>query len=176
MSHSGIGAPRLTDTGGRALRDADYESASRRRWTIAFVAWLALCWGHSLMSGDMSSFESSRFVFLVRPFFELVGITSEKTMTFFVRKGAHFTEYAILAALLRSLAHAWLGRGRRAVAAMLLGVTLIPLADEFIQTFVPGRSGQFRDVLIDISGAVTGLIVATVVSRLRDRRGARSGE
>lgn len=161
---------------GQTNRDLGAQARSRRRWTLAFVAWLALCWGHSLMSGDISSFESSRFVFLVRPFFELIGITSEQTMTFFVRKGAHFTEYAILAVLLRGLAHAWLGKGWRAWAVTLLGVILIPICDEFIQTFVPGRSGQFRDVLIDISGGLTGLLLATIINHFLERRRARSQE
>ena len=150
------------------------EQAKRRKWwTIAFLAWLALCWGHSLMSGDLSSFESSRFVFLLRPILSLFGVTSERTMTFIVRKGAHFTEYMILAVLMRGLVHAWFGEGWRPRAVMLLGIVAIPCLDEFIQTFVPGRSGQPRDVLIDISGAFTGLVLSHIVSTWLKRRRTR---
>lgn len=35
---------------------------------------------------------------------------------------------------------------------------------EFHQLFVPGRSGEARDVMIDFSGAVLGIALSTLVS------------
>jgi len=40
---------------------------------------------------------------------------------------------------------------------------LYACSDEFHQTFVPGRAGQFKDVLIDTAGALIGLIVVTLI-------------
>ena len=139
--------------------------ARRRRRMLVYCVWLAVCWGHSLMPGDVSSLESSRFVFLVRPLFLLFNITNEQLMTFAIRKTAHFTEYAILALLARRASRAWFEDGMRANLLCAVLTIAAPALDEFIQTFVPGRAGQPTDVLIDLSGALCGLVVAHLIER-----------
>ena len=68
-----------------------------------------------------------------------------------LRKGAHVTEYAVLAFLLR-----------RALSAPWAFVAAVAYSafDEVHQTFVRGRHGAPRDVLIDSVGVVIGLLVA----------------
>ena len=75
----------------------------------------------------------------------------------FVRKGAHMTEYAILAILF----YVWLGRLqmsslRTAGIAAILAV-LYACTDEFHQLFVAGRAGMVSDVVVDSAGAILGL-------------------
>jgi VanZ family protein len=68
-----------------------------------------------------------------------------------LRKGAHMTEYAILAVLLaRALS--------RVAPAFALGV-LYAISDELHQSFVRGRHAAVLDVAIDSVGLVIGLIV-----------------
>jgi len=139
-------------------------------WLLIYVAWMLVCWGHSMMPGELSSFESSRFVFLVRPFFLLAGITNERLMSHFVRKAAHFTEYAILGLLAKRVSDACFAerwKSNLMCAALVVGV---PMADEFIQTFVPGRSGSIRDVLLDISGSVFSLTLSWIIRRVLQSR------
>lgn len=131
---------------------------SKRRWTIAFVVWLCVVWGHSIMSGDASSAESFGVVSLLRPLFEAFGVSDVETMSFVVRKTAHFSEFAILVALGLRMAVEWLGLGRRAVAVALAICVVAPMVDETIQLFTPGRAGMFRDVLIDMSGGLFGML------------------
>ena len=71
------------------------------------------------------------------------------TWDFVLRKGAHMTEYAILALLLvrATGSYAW----AFAVAVAYAG------SDEFHQTFVRGRHGSPVDVGIDAAGALIGL-------------------
>ena len=38
-------------------------------------------------------------------------------------------------------------------------------SDEIHQLFVPGRAGQVRDVLIDTSGAVAGILLAILIRK-----------
>ena len=138
--------------------------------TAAFVVWLCVVWGHSLMSGDVSSAESSRFVFLVRPLFELFGCHDEMIMTFAIRKCAHFSEYAILAGLGLRMARAWCATKRGAwLLAGAIGVA-VPVLDELLQTIVPGRSGNPRDVLIDMAGGAFGMLVVSCWERWVQRR------
>jgi VanZ family protein len=71
------------------------------------------------------------------------------TWDFALRKGAHMTEYAILAVLL------WRAVGREAPALALASAYAV--TDEFHQTFVAGRHGSPIDWAIDTAGALIGL-------------------
>jgi VanZ like family len=68
-----------------------------------------------------------------------------------LRKLAHATEYAILAALLV--------RAMRELPAWALSV-VYALSDELHQHFVPGRAGRPLDVAIDATGALVGVLLA----------------
>ena len=76
----------------------------------------------------------------------------------FVRKLAHFSEFALLGALITcaALCHMWSLSARVTVSVLCSG--LCAVMDEFHQLFVSGRSGQLKDVAIDFSGAVLGII------------------
>ncbi|PKM75054.1 MAG: VanZ family protein [Firmicutes bacterium HGW-Firmicutes-17] len=84
-----------------------------------------------------------------------------QSLDFFIRKNAHFTAYFILGALtLLALIHS---AARKPANLALLICILYAISDEFHQLFIPGRSGQFRDVLIDGTGAVLGILLASIV-------------
>ena len=75
----------------------------------------------------------------------------------FVRKGAHMTEYAVLAILLYVWISRWqISRIRMACAAVIL-TAFYACTDEFHQVFVAGRAGMVSDVMVDSAGAVLGL-------------------
>jgi VanZ family protein len=70
----------------------------------------------------------------------------------------HIIGYAVLAVLWRrALAARQNRRPRRAAALAWLLTVLYALSDEVHQTFVPGRSGNLPDLLIDAAGAGLGL-------------------
>ena len=79
-----------------------------------------------------------------------------------LRKGAHMTEYAILAGLL------WLAL-RYELAALGLAL-LYAGSDELHQAFVGGRHGSPVDVAIDGIGAAVGLVVLLHARGLRPAR------
>lgn len=90
-----------------------------------------------------------------------------------IRKAGHLTEYAILAVLtwraLRSETGGEAERDRfRRVVWIVLGVALLyAAADEFHQTFIPSRTGNAYDVLIDTAGAAIGLALIWCWGRWR---------
>lgn len=145
-----------------------HDSARRSTtWAVAFACWVALVWGHSLIQGPQSSLESGMVVDLLRPVFEALGMADENLMGLVVRKTAHFSEYAVLGVLARGLFGSLRSeRGVSPFPAALL-VALVPVVDECIQLFVPGRSGQVTDVLIDLSGLAAGALVAHLVTSFR---------
>ena len=77
-------------------------------------------------------------------------------LDFVLEKSAHTFEFAVLAALLlRALGPGATARWRAFGVAVLLA-WLYALSDEFHQSFVPGRSADWTDILFDWLGAVLG--------------------
>lgn len=89
---------------------------------------------------------------------------------FVVKKGAHVTEYALLAILMLKGARGdETARPSHIVWAFALTV-FYAMTDEYHQTFVPGRMGHWPDVVVDALGATIGLTLhhwPTLRARLR---------
>ncbi len=82
-----------------------------------------------------------------------------------IRKLAHFSEYAMMGILVYLLWRPWMQRGRKLYLLVLLWVFLSAAADEFHQTFVPGRYGSFLDVLLDTAGGAFGMLAGVGAER-----------
>lgn len=100
-------------------------------------------------------------------------------VTFTTRKCAHLCEYAILALLLwRALRR---GPTLRMKMSTLCGVVVVACAffaasDEFHQSFVRSRTASVRDVLLDILGAVFGLLIGTSFVSVRNQKVGSTAE
>ncbi len=71
---------------------------------------------------------------------------------FVLRKLAHITEYAILTWLLIRALKEYQLTTRQIIISSITIVVLYAVSDEYHQTFILGRQGAFRDVLIDSIG------------------------
>ncbi|MGN0690957.1 MAG: VanZ family protein [Oscillospiraceae bacterium] len=82
----------------------------------------------------------------------------------FVRKLAHFTEYALLGGAIYSLIlSADTMHIRKKRLAALIAAAAFASLDELHQLLVPARSGKLIDVLIDSCGAAAGILAVTVI-------------
>ncbi|MCR4639613.1 VanZ family protein [Ruminococcus sp.] len=81
--------------------------------------------------------------------------------SFIVRKLAHFSIYASLG----FCASVTAGR-RRLFSAKSLGVIgfgfIYAMSDEFHQHFIPGRSCELRDMMIDTGGVTVGMCISLI--------------
>ena len=80
----------------------------------------------------------------------------------------HGAEFGLLSLLLaRALAGGWRGRlsPRRAMLTMFLGM-LYGAADEWHQSFIPGRHAAAKDWAADSAGTLLGLVAAAAIPRL----------
>ena len=131
---------------------------------IALLFWVGLIFYMSNQPGDVSSKQSG----LVLKIFQLVGIDLNKELgelaTFIVRKAAHFTEYFILCLLAINVMKYYFNIKNAIVYAFIFSV-LYACTDEIHQYFIPGRAMAFKDVLIDSSGALTGMIITKIINR-----------
>ncbi len=130
---------------------------SRRELLFAFapiVLWIAVIFFLSSSLGSMSHTSM-----LIRPLLDLLfPFEPEETLRLYhayVRKAAHFIEYAILAVFAVRAFSSLTNRHIRIFLYGLLTVVLVSVIDEVNQSFDPSRTGSLYDVLIDISGGVT---------------------
>ncbi len=90
-------------------------------------------------------------------------------INYFVRKSAHFIEYAVLAALLfrafrANSAYRW--RLTWAIYSLAVVVSWAVL-DEWHQSFTRTRGGSIPDSLLDSSGGLFSLVIITLFSSRR---------
>ena len=89
---------------------------------------------------------------------------------FFIRKGAHVTEYAILCLLLvNALRTASLSRAQY-VSIGGAASFLYACSDEWHQTFVSGRTGHFIDVMVDSIGILIVIVIFMFIPRKKSIR------
>ena len=152
-------------------------------WLAVAVALTAVIWCNSLVSGEGSGSLSLTVMRWGQEVLAALGLPSAWLTNFIVRKAAHFTEYALLGIVTMRAwrphlpqgaakpprAGAWLSQAA-CVAATALALVLTPSVDETIQLFIPGRSGQLSDVLLDCAGAATGAVLVLAASAARRLR------
>ena len=135
--------------------------------TILIMAFIFL---QSALPADLSKEESN---LIVQALIEFLHVDAE-FLSFAVRKCAHFTEYLLLGlslfATVREYDPVRLERNEQWQRTALLswGIgALYALTDEAHQAFVPGRSCEIRDMLIDSCGVAAGVLI---MAALRSRR------
>jgi VanZ family protein len=78
----------------------------------------------------------------------------EPIYDFILRKLAHVTVYAVLTLLMHGALRQHMVRSTHTWLLALLIAMLYACSDEWHQTFVPGREGTVRDVVIDSVGII----------------------
>lgn len=92
---------------------------------------------------------------------------SQQIMTFLVRKSAHITAYFILGVLIFNIIGDYKLKPRYVIFISIGLVSLYAISDEFHQSFVPGRSWELRDVLIDTTAGIVGICLIYLLCKIR---------
>ena len=128
------------------------------KYWLPVVAWMIFIF---VGSTDLLSVEhTSRFIGpFLRWFAPDISAETIASVQLVVRKCAHLTEYAILAALFyRAFVKRW------GVIAFVISA-LYAMLDEFHQSFVASRTSSPWDVMIDCIGALAGLAIYSILIR-----------
>ena len=140
-------------------------------WLGAAVLWMMFIWSNSMQTAAESSANSQGFLSLLMPLLEWTNIPEDSWHTL-IRKAAHMAEFALLGFLwsngLRSGERQQNDTWMR-VGCVLFLCLITALTDETIQLFVVGRSGELRDVWIDLAGGTIGCGAASFVNCIRKR-------
>ena len=173
----------------------NYDFKSRRGFLRWFLACLTLFWmvfifmmssagkdESNSQSGAVCEFICEHFVEGYEEMAPEEQIQMQQKISFPVRKCAHLSEYAVLGALMTLTAASWRREdeetmrtgetpgGTVCILPVLAAGFLYAVSDEIHQIFVPGRSGEPRDVLIDTSGVLIGICLVRFHFSLRERR------
>lgn len=129
----------------------------------------------SKTSGDVTEFVLETVVPAYKKMTGARRISFRKAAEHLIRKLAHFSEFALLSALLTGYFYLRRTDGRL-LAALLAGwgaATLYACSDELHQMFVSGRGPSPVDVGIDSSGALLGAALVIGAAALAQRRHAK---
>ena len=131
---------------------------------VLLVLWMGFIFSMSCENAEESSNTSGQTINVVLstvPEFEKqpeeVKVNIIEKLQFIVRKSAHFIGYMILGILASGLILQYENINKKYPLAFLICV-IYAISDEIHQLFVPGRSGQVRDVLIDSAGSLLGIM------------------
>jgi VanZ family protein len=142
------------------------------KYWLPLLIWLGVIFVGStnIMSAEHTSRYIVPFLLWLKPGMSPMTIWTILVVT---RKCAHVIEYTVLALLL------W--RALRSVPSLrpktltvfgtvLVGCALFAASDEFHQTFVKSRTPSVRDVLLDVAGALLGLLIGASFARRHPKK------
>lgn len=147
-----------------------------KKFTICALLIMIFIFLQSALPADLSSTESGVIVGWIMEHFGAAFYLSEGTVIFAVRKSAHLMEYMVLGSCLLPAVREWRPEGTGHIdMTSLLGEGLLSwgvaaayaVLDEVHQIFVPGRSCELRDVVIDSCGALLGIVLTALAIRFR---------
>ncbi len=141
---------------------------------VLLIAWIALIFSMSAQNATESDKTSGNVIksvlSVIYPGFD--GLSEESkaelisSFQFIARKTAHFSLYAILGLLsfLTVISYRNLKFGLRTALSAAICL-LYAVSDEVHQLFVPGRSGEIRDVCIDFCGSLLMITILALSAR-----------
>jgi len=129
--------------------------------TLAGIMMLAIF----LFSAQTAAVSRELSAFFTERVFGALGFTEH-----FVRKAAHFFEFALLGSLIMIFFSTFDIKRILCALISVFGSAVYAAFDEFHQTFVSGRSGQISDVLLDTCGALFGVALVCLILHLKSKK------
>ena len=136
---------------------------------ILIIAWMIIVFCLSQQAADESSKLSGEILNTILRIFKLDKETSIFTENA-IRKLAHFTLYTLGGILILSHVNLYnIETNRKVITSQVIG-TAYAITDEFHQIFIPGRSGEVRDICIDSLGVITGIMILLLIIKLTKKK------
>lgn len=140
-------------------------SQHKLTFTLLSLLWVFVILWFSLQDGSTSSLQSGFITANIQRVLSSIGIVVERQLLgFLIRKTAHFTEFFILGVLVKQSAYEMKNN------LILYLSFLVPIIDETVQSFVPGRAMTLMDMLIDSAGILCGIFVVYMLKSLFSQR------
>lgn len=137
-------------------------------WLLVFLC-MAFIFSMSAADAEKSSEISNSFLM------RIIELTGLEITSHFIRKAAHFCEFALLSFLISNAVFAtW--KSKKSSIYAFPAACFYAVTDELHQLFSDGRACSFRDMLIDSSGAFLGALVFSVIVLIYNKHIERKKE
>lgn len=136
---------------------------------LAVILWMGLIFYLSAQPVEQSNNLSKKVTEVVVETVEKIAPTTQLDFgraNHILRKNAHFFAYLVLGILVTNLLRLSKICMFKSIIFALIICLIYAISDEFHQLFVPGRGGQIRDVIIDTTGATTGILLLTSIRKI----------
>ena len=130
---------------------------NKRKWFHLFLtlAVMVVIFVQSALPASLSAEESGLLVAVLSRLFP----ANPELISFWVRKTAHFLEYLVLGGSITLTLNDYMKRGIAIPFLAWAAGAVYAVSDEVHQSFVPGRSCELRDMLIDACGVAVGVLL-----------------
>lgn len=146
----------------------------KQRYTYLTLAILTtiIIFVNSLMPANISSEQSGFFVGMVRKVLTFFKIDiGNINLSLLVRKTGHFIFFFLAALFWHMFFKTLMNREPYEPYTLTLNIgLLIAMTDEFIQYFTPGRAMMVEDILLDLAGVATLLLMMLTISLIKRKR------
>jgi len=132
------------------------------------ITWMLVIFFLSNEVADTSSDRSAVIVDALSHSF--IGDLWKDSLTFITRKAAHIIAYFILGIFAYNVTRTYKLSTKRAILLSIAFALIYAVSDEIHQLFVPGRSGEIRDVLIDTTASTVGIYAYYLIRKRRVNR------
>lgn len=123
---------------------------------ILVIIWMMFIF---IMSSFNSTESSNQSNFIVNIIINIFNISNIEILSLIIRKLAHFTEYFILGILTYNMINNY---NKKSYISIIICI-LYAISDELHQLFVPGRSCQVLDIIIDSIGSILGIYLLSFI-------------
>lgn len=130
---------------------------------LALLVWMGVIFYFSHQSGDASMQLSDGILDSFKSLFQ--NFLDYHTLSYIVRKIAHFTEYFILGLLIYHLVKQYRVISKTEIIWMILFCVIYAMSDEFHQVFIGGRSPMIFDVIIDSLGSSLSILILQLLQK-----------
>lgn len=147
---------------------------------VLTIIWMVVIFAFSAKDADESSHASNEIGLTVgrilivdfekKPIDEQMAFA--ETIDHPIRKTAHVLEYAVMGFLVMGAVYGISVKWYIQCLISWIIATMYAASDEIHQLFVPGRSGEFKDICIDSAGVLVGVLLGIGILTLIDRRRA----
>lgn len=129
-------------------------------WTL-LISWMVLIFYLSHQPATQSNGLSTGITKKVIETVEMIASNLDidiRSFNHIIRKNEHLFAYLILGILVSNGVMSNQPVSKKNIMLALFICVLYAISDEVHQLFIPGRSGQIKDVFIDSAGAVVGIL------------------
>lgn len=134
---------------------------------IALSAVIFFIFYQSAQDGYQSSQSSAWVTAWIQSFFTYFGLTFTITETI-VRTLAHLMQFFLFGLMIAI--HLVLYRDKPWKQHFITLLVLLPIFDESLQYFVPGRAFEIQDLIVDYIGILLGFVLVVFIQKARYQR------